>query len=63
MLTEDQQRQYETLANYYPFRMFFLAVPVGADMAAGEIWCFRDKRAVNKALREGTHTIHQIHNA
>lgn len=52
-LNERQARDYARLKAYYPYRLFFL-VDDPRDAGTGPtIWAMRDRRAVNRVMREG----------
>ena len=50
-MTPDQISDYQRLRSYFPYRLFFL-VKESAD-SLPEIWAQKDRRAVNKVLRNG----------
>lgn len=56
-LTPKQSADYARLISFYPYRMYFLVQMPGEGEA--EVWAIRDRRAVNKAIREGA-SVHQI---
>ena len=52
-LTEKQTADYRRLKAYFPYRLFFL-VNDPRDVDAGQkVWAVRDKRAINRVLKEG----------
>lgn len=52
-LTAKQAADYARLKSYYPYRMFFLVTDPRQPALDPEIWAMRDKRAINRVLREG----------
>lgn len=52
-LTAKQSADYARLKAYYPYRLYFLVTDPRAATQEPEIWALRDKRAINRVLREG----------
>lgn len=52
-LTDKQASDYARLKAYYPYRRFFLVNDPRDPKPEMEIWAMRDRREVNRVLREG----------
>ena len=52
-LTEKQAADFHRLRAYYPYRRFFLVTDPRDPQSEPTIWAMRDRRAVNRVLREG----------
>lgn len=59
MLTEKQLSDFNRLRGYYPYRLFFLVSDPRDPQPEPVVWAVRDRRQINRVLREGG-TVSQI---
>lgn len=52
-MTDKQTADYNRLRSYYPYRMFFLVNDPRDMQDEPVVWAMRDKREINRVLREG----------
>lgn len=52
-LTAKQAADFHRLRSYYPYRMFFLVNDPRDMQSEPVVWAMRDKRQINRVLREG----------
>ena len=52
-LSDNQAADFHRLRAYYPYRRFFLVTDPRDPQPEATVWAMRDRRAVNRVLREG----------